>query len=246
MGSSLALMLKRDRPADQIRVFDNLRRRGSELSIARLTSAGVEFTHGDVRSPDDLAEAGAFDVLLECSAEPSVHAGYEGSPSYVLHTNLTGTIHCLEAARRFKADVVFLSTSRVYPIETLRALPLEQRGSRLDIAEGASGKGWSTRGVSTDFPLARLSIDVWGDQTCLGAAPRGVSRDVWPPHGREPLRCHCRALADGQGRSGICRVVGFTTPVRRPPHLYRFRWRGTSDSRRAPRGGSLRPHSLTA
>jgi CDP-paratose 2-epimerase len=154
VGSSLALMLKRDRPGDHIRVFDNLRRRGSELSIARLTSAGVEFTHGDVRSPDDLAEAGAFDLLLECSAEPSVHAGYEGSPSYVLHTNLTGTMHCLEAARRFKADVVFLSTSRVYPIATLRALPLERRGSRLDIAEGASGHGWSTRGVRTDFPLA--------------------------------------------------------------------------------------------
>ncbi len=153
VGSSLALMLKRDRPGDDIRVFDNLRRRGSELSLGRLRHAGVEFTHGDVRIADDLAEAGPFDLLIECSAEPSVHAGYGGSPSYVLQTNLVGTIHCLEAARQYHADVMMLSTSRVYPIEALRALPLERRGSRLDLPERASGAGWSHQGIAADFPL---------------------------------------------------------------------------------------------
>jgi CDP-paratose 2-epimerase len=153
VGSSLALMLKRDRPGDDIRVFDNLRRRGSELSLGRLRHAGVEFTHGDVRIADDLAEAGSFDLLIECSAEPSVHAGYGGSPSYVLQTNLTGTIHCLEAARQYHADVLLLSTSRVYPIEPLRALPLERHGSRLDIPERASGHGWSHQGITAEFPL---------------------------------------------------------------------------------------------
>ena len=153
VGSSLALMLKRDRPGDDVRVFDNLRRRGSELSLGRLRHAGVEFTHGDVRIADDVAEAGPFDVLIECSAEPSVHAGYGGSPSYVLQTNLTGTMQCLEAARQYHADVMLLSTSRVYSIEPLRALPLERRGARLDLPEGTSGPGWSHHGISTEFAL---------------------------------------------------------------------------------------------
>ena len=153
VGSSLAQMFKRDRADVQICAFDNLKRRGSELALERLRAHGVEFVHGDVRSPDDLADAGAFDLLLECSAEPSVHAGYHGSPAYVVQTNLTGTINCLEAARRHDADVIFLSTSRVYPIAGLRALPLERRGQRLDIAEGTSGTGWSARGLSMDFPL---------------------------------------------------------------------------------------------
>lgn len=153
VGSSLAQMFKRDRADVQICAFDNLKRRGSELALGRLRAHGIEFVHGDVRSPDDLADAGAFDLLLECSAEPSVHAGYHGSPSYVVQTNLTGTINCLEAARRHDADVIFLSTSRVYPIAGLRALPLERRGERLDIPEGGSGTGWSALGLSTDFPL---------------------------------------------------------------------------------------------
>ena len=154
VGSSLALMFKRDHADLGICAFDNLRRRGSELALGRLQANGVEFVHGDIRSTDDLADAGAFDLLLECSAEPSVHAGYHGSPAYVLQTNLGGTINCLEAARRHRADVIFLSTSRVYPIAGLRGLPLERRGHRLDIPDGASGPGWSARGLSAEFPLA--------------------------------------------------------------------------------------------
>jgi CDP-paratose 2-epimerase len=154
VGSSLGLLLKRDRPDAEIVAFDNLRRRGSELSLARLKDAGISFVHGDVRFADDLAEVGNVDLLLECSAEPSVHAGYGGSPGYVLHTNLTGTIHCLEVARRCQADVIFLSTSRVYPITRLRALPLAREHERLDIPAGASGPGWSSQGISTDFPLS--------------------------------------------------------------------------------------------
>ena len=154
VGSSLALSFKHDAPHDQVVAFDNLRRRGSELNIRRLRKAGIEFIHGDVRSPDDLATAGPFDCLLECSAEPSVQAGYGGSPAYVVQTNLVGTYHCLEAARRHKALVVFLSTSRVYPVAGVRALPLISKDSRLIVESGATGTGWSEKGITVDFPMA--------------------------------------------------------------------------------------------
>ena len=154
VGSSLALMLNRDLAGVAVCAFDNLRRRGSELALGRLRKGGVEFVYGDVRSPDDLAEVGGFDLLLECSAEPSVHAGYDSSPAYVIQTNLVGTINCLEAARKHRADVIFLSTSRVYPIGRLRMLPLERHGDRFDVPKASSGPGWSFDGVTTDFPLS--------------------------------------------------------------------------------------------
>lgn len=153
VGSNLALMVKRDQPGTEVVAFDNLRRRGSELALERLRAGGVRFAHGDVRNPEDLGELGAFDLLLECSAEPSVHAGYGGSPAYVINTNLVGTVNCLEAARRHGADVVFLSTSRVYPIAPLRRLPLERGAMRLVLPDGAGGPGWSAAGISTDFPM---------------------------------------------------------------------------------------------
>ncbi len=154
VGSHLALDLKRDRPDAAVIAFDNLKRRGSELALTRLHAGGVEFRHGDIRSAADLADAGPFDLLLECSAEPSVHAGYDGSPAYVIDTNLVGTLHCLEAARRHRADVVFMSTSRVYPIGALRDLPLREAATRMVLPEGAGGPGWSAAGITTAFPLA--------------------------------------------------------------------------------------------
>ena len=109
-----------------------------------------------------LREVGSFDLLLECSAEPSVQAGYGGSPSYVLETNLTGTINCLEVARANRADVIFLSTSRVYPIERLRLHG--QYRPKPSIAmlravlarEGLAGRANAGRAVLVDDSLMNL------------------------------------------------------------------------------------------
>jgi CDP-paratose 2-epimerase len=154
VGSSLALALKADAPKCRVVAFDNLRRRGSELNVGRLRAAGVEFVHGDVRVPDDLAGISEnCGLLIECSAEPSVLAGYGESPAYVLQTNLVGTINCLEWARRHRADVVFLSTSRVYPTAPQNALALVEAETRFELSDQQPYPGVSSRGISEQFPL---------------------------------------------------------------------------------------------
>src|SRR6516165_8601127 len=85
VGSSLALAFKRNRSAAKVVVLDNLRRRGSELALKRLRAGGVEFVHGDVRVSDDLTVIGPISLLIEASAEPSVHAGYDGRSNYLIH-----------------------------------------------------------------------------------------------------------------------------------------------------------------
>jgi len=80
--------------------------------------------------------ASHLDVILECSAEPSVLAGRDGQPRYVIDTNLTGCVNCLELARATGAAFVFLSTSRVYPTATLARLHIEPRGTRFALLDG--------------------------------------------------------------------------------------------------------------
>jgi CDP-paratose 2-epimerase len=133
--------------------LDNLRRRGSELNLPRLRAAGVEFLHGDVRELDDVLAAGAIDAVVECSAEPSALAGIEGSPDYVVKSNLLGAYHCLELARRHDAYVVFLSTSRVYPVEALRRLTLAETETRFELAPAQSMAGVSAAGIAEEFGL---------------------------------------------------------------------------------------------
>lgn len=153
IGSNIGLALKREVPGASVTALDNLRRRGSELALPRLRAGGVDFVHGDVRSPDDIEAIGPVDMLVECSAEPSVHAGYGSSPAYVVQTNLVGLVNCLEHLRRHGGDLLFLSTSRVYPIAGLRALPLRQHGDRLTLPDNCVGNGWSASGIAETFPL---------------------------------------------------------------------------------------------
>ncbi len=154
VGSSLALYCKRDHPEWEVLALDNLSREGSVLNLERLRQGGVGFQHGDVRNPEDLASLGAVDILIECSAEPSVHAGYGGDPRYLVNTNLVGAINCLEHLRITGGQLIFISTSRVYPIAALRALPLQTLGKRFVLGgNGGVGRGWSAEGITEDFPL---------------------------------------------------------------------------------------------
>jgi len=159
VGSNLACALAE---RHDVVAFDSLRRRGSELTLARLRDAGASFVHGDVRQPSDLADAGGFDALVECSAEPSVMAGVDGARDFVVHTNLLGAYHCFEAAARHRAQVVFLSTSRVYPLAGLTSLRLEETEDRYELADRQPLPGASARGIAETFPLT-------GARTLYGA-----------------------------------------------------------------------------
>lgn len=152
VGSNLALKLKLDYPNLQITCLDNLKRRGSELSIPRLKVAGIEFLHGDIRNKEDFP-TDSIDLLLECSAEPSVMAGIDSSPDYLLNTNLVGTLNCLEFARKNNAKFVFLSTSRVYPISYINELAFDETESRFDIKNEQITPGASAAGIAETFPL---------------------------------------------------------------------------------------------
>jgi CDP-paratose 2-epimerase len=154
VGSNIALAFKRDRSSTSVIAFDNLKRRGSELTLARLRAGGVEFAHGDVRVPADLGAIGPINFLIEASAEPSVHAGYDEDPNYLIHTNLIGAANCLEHVRRYDAGLIFLSSSRVYPIAPLRALPLVQTETRFVLSPGTSLPGVTAAGISEQFTLS--------------------------------------------------------------------------------------------
>jgi CDP-paratose 2-epimerase len=162
VGSNLAISLAKRYPDWEIVALDNLHRPGSELNPPRLERAGVRFVRGDVREPDDLAELPPVTALIECSAEPSAMSGVDGDTSFVFHTNLTGAYNCLELARRDAAFVVFLSTSRVYPVEPLNRLAYEEGETRFELADDQELPGASAAGISEDFPLA-------GARTLYGA-----------------------------------------------------------------------------
>src|SRR5437899_2213525 len=135
VGSSLCLQLKEKYPGYSIIAFDNLKRSGSELNIPDLKQRDIGFIHGDIRCHEDLESVENFDVLVEASAEPSVMAGISGNPSYVINNNLFGSINCFNACLKNKARLIFLSTSRVYPIDKIENANYVEEETRFSFAD---------------------------------------------------------------------------------------------------------------
>jgi CDP-paratose 2-epimerase len=153
VGAHVALAVAEAVEGADVVAFDSLRRRGSEGNLERLRRGGVTFVHGDVRARADLAALGRFDFLVECSADPAVTAVEDGRREFAVDTNLAGAIHCAEACRRHGAALLFLSTSRVYPIGALCRARLREAAERFELEAEQTVPGLSPHGVAEEFPL---------------------------------------------------------------------------------------------
>ncbi len=153
IGSNLAVLLKVKYPAYRVVCLDNLKRRGSELNISRLKEMGIEFIHGDIRNKEDLDLDFEPTFIIDAAAEPSVITGTASALNYVLNTNLNGTLNTLELAAKCKSKIIFLSTSRIYPIEYLEKINYKENELRFCIAEKQELPGISTNGINESFLL---------------------------------------------------------------------------------------------
>jgi CDP-paratose 2-epimerase len=159
IGSNIAVALKTRFRSSRITCLDNLYRQGSRLNLPRLHKLGIDFMEGDVRHAQSFPSK-PFDIIIESSAEPSVLAGYGSSPDYAVQTNLLGAYNCLEKAREWHSTFLFLSTSRVYPIQPLQDHAWVELPTRFSWK--TSGDGISPLGVAE-------SIDLRGARSIYGA-----------------------------------------------------------------------------
>ena len=198
VGSSLALHFKNKFPSGRIAVLDNLKRRGSEINLQKFKENSIEFIHGDIRNPSDFEPLKkAWDIFFECSAEPSVLAGLNSSPKYLLETNLVGTINCLEFAKQYCGLFIFLSTSRVYSISPLREINLVEKATRFEVAPNQSIVGVSPTGISEKFPTD-LSRSLYGTSKL---ASEYLVQEYATTYGLKSLINRCGVIA-GPGQFG--------------------------------------------
>jgi CDP-paratose 2-epimerase len=152
-GSTIAILLKTKYPSYTIFALDNLKRRGSEINLNRFAEHNIRFIHGDIRLFEDLDVFDQLDIVIDAAAEPSVLAGTKGNTNYVIKTNLNGTVNTLDLAKKHKASFIFLSTSRVYPINAIENIKYKEEKTRYAIAGDQELAGISEKGISEGFSL---------------------------------------------------------------------------------------------
>ncbi len=164
VGSQLANALHERTPGITLVGIDNLLRPGSEVNRIRLMQSGVAFVHGDLRMRSDLEAVPPCDWVIDAAANPSVLAGVDGRSSarQVSEHNLGGTLNLLEYCRERKAGLILLSSSRVYSVRDLTALPMREGQNTFELDEAKPLPiGISIAGVTRDFPT-RAPISLYG------------------------------------------------------------------------------------
>ena len=154
VGSILAKALLEHGSDRQIVGFDNLIRPGSETNRAELRRIGVRLFHADLRAPSDLQELPDADWVIDAAANPSVLAGIDGRASsrQLVEHNLLGTANLLEYCRQRRAGCILLSTSRVYALSPLAALPIVVEDNAFKPAPGQPlPAGVTAAGVDETF-----------------------------------------------------------------------------------------------
>src|ERR1035437_8080682 len=168
VGSTLARGLREGWPDWEIVALDNLVRAGSETNRRTLREGGIKMFHGDIRNPSDLEALPRCDWIIEAAANPSVLAGVDGKTSsrQLIEHNLVGTVNMLELMKQWRCGFTLLSTSRVYSIRALAAIPVKTQGNRFVPRSEASRvthhasrmPGFNAQGIteafSTEPPLS--------------------------------------------------------------------------------------------
>ena len=156
VGSTLARAFA-ERGGHELVGFDNFIRPGSESNRADLKRRGVKLFHGDLRAASDLETLPSVDWVIDAAANPSVLAGVDGRTSsrQLVEHNLGGTVNLLEYCKHHRAGFILLSTSRVYAIAPLAALPVTAKDGAFHPTPGAMlPRGVSAAGVDDTFSTA--------------------------------------------------------------------------------------------
>jgi CDP-paratose 2-epimerase len=153
VGSVLARRIRETTPDAEVFGIDNLMRSGSE-SNRRLSQLDTRVFHGDIRNASDVDGLPPADWTIDAAANCSVLAGLDrrSTTRQLIEHNLFGTVNLLEYCRRHSAGFILLSTSRVYSIRALSALPLQVESTRFvpRFVETAL-PGISPSGIAEDF-----------------------------------------------------------------------------------------------
>ena len=121
VGSNLAIFLKKRMKKAHILSLDNLVRKGSDLNESRLKREKIENLRIDVRNAKKIDNLRKFNLIIDCCAEPAIEESKK-NPDQVFNTNLVGTYNILKKCIRDKSNIIFLSSSRVYSIKSLKKL----------------------------------------------------------------------------------------------------------------------------
>ncbi len=166
IGSNLSISIKKQIKNSKVFAFDNFFRKGSLINKKRIKKNGVKVIKGDIRLKKDFYKLPDIDLIIDCAADPSVASGLNSGIKYLIDTNLIGTLNTLEFAKKNRAKLIFLSSSRVYPFEKINNLKFKVKNNTFIPSKNFKNsktklfsEKFTTNGIKTFYGFSKFSSE---------------------------------------------------------------------------------------
>ncbi len=157
VGTNLCLFLKKKKY--QIYSLDNLTRKGSRYNLKLLKKNRIKNYKLDISKYKNFDLLPKFNLIIDCCAEAAVEVSKKDTDK-VFNTNLIGTYNVLKKAKKDKSKLLFLSSSRVYPLDTFKKLTKNKIIKKKISINNKINEKTNVIGVKSIYGFTKLSSEM--------------------------------------------------------------------------------------
>ena len=158
VGSNLCISLRKERY--KITSLDNLSRKGSKYNLNLLKKKKIKNLKIDIQNYKRISELPKFDLIIDCCAEAAVEVS-KNQIDRVIDTNLIGTINILKKAKKDKSKIIFLSSSRINPINEINKILDKKKLNKKIFSNKTFNENSPIIGPKTIYGVTKLASEMF-------------------------------------------------------------------------------------
>ena len=157
VGTNLAIYLNNKK--FKVSSLDNIVRLGSQYNLKLLKKNKIRNYKVDISNYNKIAKLPKFDLIIDCCAEAAVEISKKNIDK-VVNTNLLGTLNILKKCKNDNTKIIFISSSRVYPIHEINKI-MKNNSLKKDIKiRKLFNENSNLIGPRTIYGLTKLSSEM--------------------------------------------------------------------------------------
>ena len=158
VGSNLCLSLKQKNY--KITSLDNLSRKGSLYNLSLLKKKKIRNLKIDIQNFKKISKLPKYDLIIDCCAEAAVEIS-KNQIDRVINTNLIGTINILKKVKKNKSKIIFLSSSRINPIDEINKVLNKKVLNKKILLNRSFNENSSIFGPKTIYGVTKLASEMF-------------------------------------------------------------------------------------
>ena len=158
VGSNLCIFLNKKKY--KVSSLDNLSRKGSRYNLNLLKKLNIKNYKINIENYHQISKLPKFDIIIDCCAEAAVEVS-KNNFDKVINTNLIGTINILKKVKNDKSKIIFLSSSRVFPIKKINEIFKKKVLNNSLVIKEMFSENSETNGPKTIYGVTKLASEMF-------------------------------------------------------------------------------------